>query len=200
MKFSKSAFCFFAAITAALFSNLARADFPENPVKIIVAASPGGTSDVIARVLSEKLTTELGKPTIVDYKSGANGTIATTYVARSAPDGYTILLVTPGFAVNNAFNPNSPYDPIKDFSVIGTIGETPMVLLVSRNSPYRNLRQFVAAGKTASAKFTYGSGGVGSSNQLSAELLKSLTGIKADHIPYRGDIQVVTDLMGGQIT
>lgn len=188
-----------ALIAGTVTSSSAWAAFPEKPIRLVVSGPPGGTSDLIARLLGEYLSHELHQPFVVESRTGANGAIAAEYVAKSSPDGHTLLLATPAFASNNAFNPDSRYDPIRDFAPIGTIGETPAVLLVPSSAPYTTVTEFVAAAKRDNQPLAYGSAGVGSSNHLNAESFQRLVGLKAQHVPYRGDTQVITDLIGGQI-
>jgi tripartite-type tricarboxylate transporter receptor subunit TctC len=145
------------------------------------------------------MSEDMGQPIIVEPKSGANGAIAASAVSSSAADGYTLLLATPAFATNNAFNKDSKYDPVGDFAMIGVIGETPAVLLVSATSPYHTLKEFVDGSKASGTTVFYGSSGIGSSNHLNAELLKGLVKLNAQHVPYRGDAPVVMDIIGGQI-
>jgi tripartite-type tricarboxylate transporter receptor subunit TctC len=165
-----------------------------------VAAFPaGGTSDVIARLLAEQLGPALGQPVVVENRVGSNGMIGTDYVAKSAPDGYTILLAPSGHAINNSLNPNVPYDPIKDFTMITLIGTVPMVVTVNPGVPASSLRELVELAKAKPGAVNFGSGGPGSSNQLATELFASMAGIKMTHIPYKGDTPGIADLLGGHI-
>ena len=181
--------------------NVQATPYPNRPLKLIVAFSAGGTSDTIARLLADRLGKELGQSVIVENHTGANGIVGTE-VARSAPpDGYTILLVPSGHAINSTLNPSATYDPIKDFTMISLVGTVPMIVTVNPKLGVKNLAELIEKAKHTSGKIDYGSGGVGSSNQLATELFATMAGIKTlNHIPYRGDAPGIADLMGGHIS
>lgn len=189
-----------AALWLVAFSVGALAQaYPSKPVRLVAAFPAGGTSDVIARLLAEQLGPALGQPVVVENRVGSNGMIGTDYVAKSAPDGYTILLAPSGHAINNSLNPNVPYDPIKDFTMITLIGTVPMVVTVNPGVPASSLRELVELAKAKPGAVNFGSGGPGSSNQLATELFASMAGIKMTHIPYKGDTPGIADLLGGHI-
>ncbi|OWT58330.1 Bug family tripartite tricarboxylate transporter substrate binding protein [Candidimonas nitroreducens] len=180
----------------------ARAEtYPDRPIKLLVAFSAGGTSDTIARMLADRLGKVLGQPVIVENHTGANGIVGTEIGLRSAPDGYTIMLLPSGHAINSTLNPAATYDPIKDFTMISLIGTVPMVVTASPALGVKNIAGLIAKAKHTTKKIDFGSGGVGASNHLAVELFATMTGIKTfNHIPYRGDTPGITDLLGGHVS
>jgi tripartite-type tricarboxylate transporter receptor subunit TctC len=200
----------FAGSSSAVFALLAMGVFgapapaadawPSRPVKMIVSFAPGGTTDILGRIVAEKLTESLGQPFIVENRAGAGGIVGAQAVAKAPPDGYTLLATGIGpLVVVPAMNPNAPYDPIRDFTHIALFGGPPAVLAVPRDLPLKDLNAFVAFAKTRPGALKYGSPGVGSHGQLIFEMLKQEAGLSVIHVPYRGSGQVVTDLMGGHI-
>jgi len=174
--------------------------YPTKPLKVILGFPAGGTSDKIGRIVSNKLSEDIGQPVVVENKTGANGIIATDFVAKSPPDGYTLLMVPSGHAINNSLSDKVPYDPVKDFETITLVGTVPMVAVVNdTRMPVKNIAELIAKAKADPGKIVFGSGGAGSSNQLAVELFSTMAGIKMTHVPYRGDTPGITDLMGGQI-
>jgi tripartite-type tricarboxylate transporter receptor subunit TctC len=176
-------------------------DWPaKQTIRFIVVYPPGGASDVTARLLATKLTESLGQSVVVENKPGANGIIATEFVAKSAPDGYTLLMANLG---PNALNPvvykKLPYDPIKDFNGVTLTTIVPQVILVNPNLPVKSVPELIAYAKANPGKVSFGSAGQGASNHLSGELLNALTGIKMQHVPYKGDAPSLADLISGQI-
>ncbi|MGH8617357.1 MAG: Bug family tripartite tricarboxylate transporter substrate binding protein [Burkholderiales bacterium] len=174
--------------------------FPTKPIRLIVSFAPGGTTDIVARILGQALTERLGQQIVIDNRGGAGGTIGTELVARSAPDGYT--LVTCG--INNhgmgpAIQKHLPYDPIRDFAPISLMYTVPNVLVVHPSVPVKSVPEFIAYAKKNPGKLSYGSSGPGSSPHLSMEWLRAITGIDVVHVPYKGGGPAVTDLLGGQI-
>lgn len=190
------------ALAASLFTSVAQAQaWPaKQPIKFIVVYPPGGASDVTARLIATKLTETLGQSVVVENKPGANGIIATEFVAKSAPDGYTMLMANLG---PNALNPvvykRLPYDAIKDFQGVTLTSIVPQVVLVSPGLPVNSIPELIAYTKANPGKVYFGSAGQGASNHFSGELLNSLGGIKMQHIPYKGDAPSLVDLLSGQI-
>ena len=181
-------------------SNFAFAeDYPSKPIRIIVPYPPGGFNDTLARTLGQKLTEKWGQSVIVDNRPGGGTTIGANLAAKSAPDGYTLLIVSFAFAVNPALYPSLPYDTTKDFAPIVLAASTPNLLVVNPDLPVKSVKELIGLAKSKPGKLNYASAGNGSSNHLSMELLKSLTGIDAVHIPYKGSAPAVTDLIGGQV-
>ena len=162
------------------------APWPARPVRIIVSLPPGGSNDLLARVIAERLHPVLGQPVIVENRPGAGGNIATEYVAKQAPDGYTLLLTASGHTVNPSFFAKLPYDPVKDFEPISQVSTVPFVLTVNASMPAVTMKEFVAHARANPGKFTYGSAGIGQPHHLAAELLKARTGIDIVHVPYKG--------------
>ena len=175
--------------------------FPSRPLKIVVGAPPGQSSDLLSRVLANHLSPLLGQPVIVDNRPGAGASLGSLYVAKSPPDGYTILLGTSGpLAIRPAIYPDMPYDSVKSFDPITALATAPMVFGVSTSSPHKNLGDIVKSGKADPRAINFGSPGVGSINHLSAEMFVGRAGFKAEHVPYKGSPAVFTDVIGGRIT
>jgi tripartite-type tricarboxylate transporter receptor subunit TctC len=176
------------------------ADYPAGPIRIVIGFSPGGGSDVAGRVVAEKLAQKWGKPVIVENKTGAQGNLAMAYVAKAAPDGYTLAVVPVGnAAVNPSLFKELPYD-MKEFAPVSQIAAVNNVLVVAAKSPARSLKELVALGKANDARFTYSSPGAGSQAHLAAELLARAVGIEMTHVPYRGLGPALTDVLNGEIT
>jgi tripartite-type tricarboxylate transporter receptor subunit TctC len=173
--------------------------FPSKPIRLIAPFAPGGALDLIARGLGAKLSESTGQPVIVENRAGASGAIGSDAVARSAPDGYTILLgATTTHGINPAFNPKSlPYDAVKDFTPISLVATIPHALIVNPRLGVNSVQDLVRLGKSRSLNF--GSAGNGSPHHLAAELFKSLTGIDAVHVPYKGSGPALADLMAGSL-
>ena len=190
------------ACSAALVALTAHAqDWPgKQSIKFVIPYPPGGASDVTARVLAQKLGESLKQSFIVDNKPGANGIIALDSVARSAPDGYTILMANLGpNAINAAVYAKLPYDSIKDFAPITLTSIVPQILVVTPSLPIKTVPELIAYAKANPGKLTFASAGNGASNHLSAELFNGMAGIKMRHVPYKGDTPAMTDVMSGQV-
>ena len=175
--------------------------YPEKPIKLVVPFPPGGITDVIARNLANHAQQSLGQPMIVDYRAGGGGVIATDFVAKAAPDGYTVLLAAIGQAVvNKHLFKKLPYDPNVDIAPVSLIARGPNVLVVNAASPYKTIADLLAAAKKAPQDLTFGTYGNGSSPHLQAALLMQKTGANFTHIPYKGSAPAMNDLLGGQTT
>ena len=177
----------------------AQSAYPTRPVTLVVPAPPGGQTDVVARVVAQHLAGKLGQPIVIENRAGAGTNIGTAHVARSAPDGYTILVAAINFAANSASAKDLPYDPIKDFRMVVHLTSNPNVLVVNVDSPYQSLQDLLDSAKAKPAELTYGSAGLGSSMFLFMEMLKSMTKVDILHVPYQGSARANNDLMGGQI-
>ena len=171
------------------------------PIRFVVPYPPGGASDVTARLLSVKLTESLGQSFIVENRPGANGLIALENVAKSAPDGYTILMANLGpNAINPAVYRKLPYDALKDFTPITLTSVVPLVVLVAPSMPVHNMKELVAYAKANPDKLTYASAGNGSANHLAGEMMKTMAGFKMVHVPYKGDAPGLQDVVAGSVT
>jgi tripartite-type tricarboxylate transporter receptor subunit TctC len=188
-----------AGLTASsLGPAAAQQAYPSHPITLIVPFPPGGSTSVVARIVAERMSETLGQTIVVDNRGGAGGTVGTRAAARSAPDGYTILLGYTGtLAIGPSLHANAGFDPRKDFAPIGMIGESPMLVLVHPSVPAKTLAEFVALAKTKT--MPYASAGNGTVGHVAAELLASTAGIKMMHVPYRGTGPAINDLVGGHV-
>ncbi len=177
----------------------AQLGYPNKPVRLVVPFAAGGSTTLLARLLTERLGQTMGQPFIVDNRTGAGGNVGMEHVARSEPDGYTLLLAPIGMAINPALYSKMSFDPQKDFALISLYAGVPNLLVVHPSVPARNVGELIAYAKANPGKLTYASSGVGTSSHLTAEMLKSAAGISILHIPYRGGAPAMQDLMGGQI-
>jgi tripartite-type tricarboxylate transporter receptor subunit TctC len=177
-------------------------DYPDRVIKIVNPFPPGGSVDVMARVLAQKLSDAFGKQVIVENRAGAGGNTGAEAVAKSEPDGYTLLFTAPGpLAVNqNLFSKGLPYDPQKDFAPIALFGTSPIVLMVNPQVPVKTVADLIDLAKKQPGKLTFASAGMGSTNHLSGELFKSMANIDIAHVPYRGAGPAMNDLVGGHVT
>lgn len=182
------------------FSSLTLAQsYPDRPVKIIVPYSAGGTADFSARQIAQKLTEQTKQSFFVENKVGASGTIATNYVAKSTPDGYTLLANDTTYAMLPSLFKTLPWDHANDLEPIAVITQTPVVLVVPENSPFKSLSSLIAYAKVNPGKLNYGSGGAGSSTHLSAEIFKQVAQIDASHVPYKGAGEAMLAVLSGQV-
>ncbi|MDB5839977.1 MAG: hypothetical protein JWQ23_1929 [Herminiimonas sp.] len=188
-----------AASLSSIATFPAFADYPEKVVRIIVPFSPGGGTDLIARTLGADMSKELGQTVIVENKPGAGTIIGTDAVAKSAPDGYTLLMATFAHAVNPSLQPKLPYATDKAFAPIILIGRSPNVLVVKPESPYKTVQDVIAAAKAKPGRLTFASQGNGTSAHLAGEIFKNLAKVDLTHIPYKGAGPALTDLLGGQV-
>ncbi len=189
-----------AIIAATAFAaTAALAAFPENPVRLVVPFAPGGGTDLIARTLGAGMATELGQQVLIENKPGAGTMIGTDMVAKSAPDGYTVVVASFAHAVNPSLQPKMPFDTNKAFTPITLIGRGPNVLVVRAESPYKSVADVLAAAKAQPGKLTFASQGNGTSAHLAGEMFKNLGKVDLTHIPYRGAGPAMTDLLGGQV-
>jgi tripartite-type tricarboxylate transporter receptor subunit TctC len=174
--------------------------YPSRPITLVVPFPPGGSATIIARIIADKMSEGLGQQIVIDNRGGAGGSIAARQVAKSAPDGATLLLAFTGtLAVSPLIFANVGYDPRKDFAGIGLIGMAPSVLAVNPSVPARSVADLIGIAKAEPGKIQYGSPGIGTTNHLAGELLAAMAGIKITHIPYKGTGPAITDLLGGHI-
>jgi tripartite-type tricarboxylate transporter receptor subunit TctC len=174
--------------------------YPAKPVRLIVPYPAGGPADILARLLSQKLSTKWGQQVIVDNRGGANTIIGMEAAARAAPDGYTLVLATTALSINAGIVPKLPYDTAKDFTAITNLVSASFVMVVHPSVPARDLKEFIALAKSKPGLIVFGSGGTGSPTHVSGELFDSMAGVKLVHAPYRGMAPAVTDLLAGHIS
>lgn len=175
-------------------------DYPNHPIHLIIPFAPGGGTDIVGRVIAQKLGDAWKQAVVVDNKAGGNGTIGANYVAKSAPDGYTLSMITASHSVNVTLQGHAhPYDLLKDFAPISQVTTQPYVLVVNPNVPAKSVKELVALAKSKPGKLTYGSSGIGGTSHLSGALFCSLAGIEMTHVPYRGGEPAMTDVITGQI-
>lgn len=185
-------------LSLAVFVGAAHAEFPDKPVRIVVPFAPGGGTDLIARTLGQGMSQALGQPVIVENKPGGGTAIGTDMVAKSAPDGYTLVIATLAHAVNPSLLPKLPYNNDTAFAAVSLVGRGPNVLVVRTDSPYKSVKDLVDASK-AGKRLTYASQGNGTSAHLAGELLTNLSKVDFLHVPYRGAGPAMTDLLGGHV-
>jgi tripartite-type tricarboxylate transporter receptor subunit TctC len=174
------------------------ASYPSKPIRMIVAFAPGGGTDIIARIVAKGITDNLGQPVVIENRAGAGGNIGIDFVAKSAPDGYTLTTTGTGtHAINPALYARLPYDAVKDFSPISLVASTPYLLVVNPSVPAQSVRQLIDLAKSAPGKLNMASGGNGSMPQLAGELFKLMAGVQMLHVPYKGTGAVFPDLIGG---
>jgi tripartite-type tricarboxylate transporter receptor subunit TctC len=188
------------ACLGAINASPAHAVFPEKPIRIIVGFTPGGTADSVARLLASSMGPKLGQTIVVENKPGANGLLATDFVQRAAPDGYTIFFTSIGHAVNPALYKDAKYDPVKDFTPIGQVLTAPNILVVPANSPFNTVKDLITFAKANPGKLDFASSGSGASVHLSGELFKQIAGIEMTHVPYKGTGSLLPDLISGTVS
>src|SRR5882672_1539707 len=184
----------FAALVLA--GSAAHAEYPEKTIRIVVPYPPGGFNDTLGRIVAQKLTEAWGQPAVVENRPGGGTLIGTDAVAKAPPDGYTLLVVAFPFAVNPSLYAKLPYDTVKDFAPLLLAGQTPNLLVVNNDLPVKSVKELIDAAKQKPGGLSYGSTGSGSSNHLSMELFRMMTGTQIVHVPYKGSAPMVTDLLG----
>jgi len=189
-----------AAVAVLAAAPAAAQNYPTKPVKFVTPYPPGGTTDILARLVGTKLQSSLGQPFLVESKAGAGGNVGTDSVAKAPPDGYTILMGASGpLAINVSLFKSLPYDPTKDLAPVVQVASVPLVLVVHDSFPAKNVKELIALLKAKPDGYSYASAGNGTPQHLSAELFKQLTGTKMVHVPYKGSGPAINDLIGGQI-
>jgi tripartite-type tricarboxylate transporter receptor subunit TctC len=185
----------------AMQSELHAADYPARPVRFVVPFPPGGNTDILARTLANALADMWKQQLVIDNRGGAAGGIGTDLVAKSAPDGYTILLGTIGsISINPSIYKNLPYDPLRDLAPITLMSSNPLVMMLHPSVPAKSVKELIALAKARPQALTYGSGGSGTSTHLAVELFKHMAGIQATHVPYRGAALASPALLGGEVS
>lgn len=195
--FSRRLLCLAALLTGI---NLHAQGFPERPITMVVPFPPGGTTDILARAIAERMSRELKQPVLVENRSGAGGNTGAELVARAKPDGHTLLLSAAGpLSINHHLYTKQGYDPLRDFTPVSLVASVPIMLVTHPQRPFQTLSEFITYARANPGKLSYGSQGNGTTSHLTMELLKRRAGLQITHIPYRGSAPASTDLMAGQI-
>lgn len=182
-----------------LVMGAAVASYPDKPIKMMIGYAPGSSTDIVGRMIANDLSLVLKQPVVVENRGGAAGSLAADAVAKSAPDGYTVLFAQNGLAINVAANPKLPFNGQKDLLPVVGVAATPHILIVGNNSKAKNVADLIAMLKADPGKLSFGSSGIGNSDHMAGELFLATTGLQAIHIPYKGGSPAATDLVGGQI-
>jgi tripartite-type tricarboxylate transporter receptor subunit TctC len=189
-----------ASLCVAAGAAVAQSSYPTRPILMIVPQTAGGTNDIVGRVVSQKLSEVLGSPVAVENRPGAGGNIGTQFAAKSAKDGYTLLMtISSSQAINPALYKNPGFDPVKDFKPIALIGAVPNVLLANADFPAKSMKELIAMAKAKPGHYQYASAGNGTLNHLLGEMLNSMAGIDLQHVPYKGVAPALNDVLGGQL-
>ena len=189
-----------ALVAMALVGQTSAQGYPTRPIRLLVPFTPGGGTDLLARIVAQKMSESLGQPIVVDNRPGANTLIATEALVRAAPDGYTLIMQTNNLAANpSLYRGKLSFDTLKDLVPVSLVAGNPHVLVVNPSVPVHDLREFIALAKSKPGTITFASAGSGTVNHLSGELLKILAGIDMVHVPYKGSGSVMPDLLGGQV-
>ena len=196
----KFAAALLAAMAAANVGYAQEPAYPSKPVRFIVGQSPGGATDIVARLVADRMKDTLGQNVVVENRTGAAGSIAASFVSKSPPDGYTVLVVSSSYSINPSIYSNLPFDPQKDLTPVSLLAEAPFLLVVHPSLPAKNVKALIALAKATPGVLTYGSGGNGSSGHLAGALFEIASGVKLTHVPYKGAGQALIDVVSGQIT
>ena len=191
-----------ALATAALFAAApasAQGAFPSKPVTIVAAFPPGGTVDLLARVLGPKLADEWKQPVVVENKAGASGVVGSQFVQRAASDGHVLMVIPITHVTNSSLMKSVPFDPIRDFTAVTLLASQPIMLVANKSQPFKSVQELIVYAKANPGKLNCGSGGNGTSQHLACELFKSQARVDIKHIPYKGNAAAMTDVIGGQI-
>jgi tripartite-type tricarboxylate transporter receptor subunit TctC len=189
-----------AALLLFLASALAGAqDWPSRPFRLILPFPPGGGTDILGRLIAERLSASLGQPVVTENRGGAGGNVGAEAAARSAPDGYTIVLVAPSLAISPTLYSKINYDPVKDFAPVSLVATVPNVMITQPSLPAENLQEFIAYARSRPGALNFGSGGAGTSNHLAGELFNIVTGTKLVHVPYKGVNLAMQDVLAGNV-
>jgi tripartite-type tricarboxylate transporter receptor subunit TctC len=173
--------------------------FPAKPLRMVVGFPPGGGNDIVARIVAARMQEGLGQPVVVENRPGNAGVIGAEVVAKAAPDGYTLYLGSTGNSIAPSIQARLPYDPVSGFAPVGMVGIAPSVIVVNSDLPARSITELIALAKSRPGKLTYASSGNGTTLHLGGELLKSMAGIDLVHVPYKGNAQALSDVVGGQV-
>ena len=191
----------FALFTSAWLMPLAHADkpWPVKPIQLVIPYPPGGSADLLGRPLALQLQQQLGQPVVLEYKAGAGGTLATQYVARAQPDGYTVLMVLAAHAINHSLYPKLPYDTRKDFTPVAMMASNFLALVVRTDAPFKTTQELINYAKANPGKVTFGTNGEGAFLHFATEHLSQMAGYEYLHVPYKAISDVFTQMMGGEI-
>ncbi|MBN9475016.1 MAG: hypothetical protein ABS43_18435 [Bordetella sp. SCN 67-23] len=187
------------AVLATVLAGAAGAAYPERPIQLIHGFGAGGNADTVSRLVARHLQAALGQPVVVEIKSGAGGVVASSYVAKAEPDGYTLVMLTGGHTVSAAVNKSLPYDPVADFQPISTVTAFPFVVSVKADNPARTLADLLATARAKPGTVSFSSVGVGSTQHLTGELLAATAGVQMLHVPYRGGAAPVQAVLAGDV-
>jgi tripartite-type tricarboxylate transporter receptor subunit TctC len=194
-----AAACLAATMVAGHVANAQEA-YPSKPVRFIVGQSPGGATDIVARLVADRMKDAVGQNVLVENRTGAAGSIAASFVSKSPPDGYTVLVVSSSYSINPSIYSSLPFDPQKDLAPVSLLAEAPFLLVVHPSLPAKSVKELIALAKASPGVLTYGSGGNGSSGHLAGALFEMASGIKLTHVPYKGAGQALIDVVSGQVT
>ena len=187
------------AVAAAPSPAQAQQKFPTKPIRLVVGLSAGGQADTVARIIGQKMTVNWGQPVVVENRAGAGGILAASTVAKAAPDGYTILYVTGGFAVSAALQANLPYDPLKDFAGVTQIGFVTQVLVVTPALGVKSVKELIALAQAKPGQILFSSSGAGTGNHLTVERIRLAAGIKLVHVAFKGGSEAVIEVVAGRV-
>ena len=197
----KKALALLVAIVLCAGGAVAQERYPQKPLRIVVPFAPGGSTDIIARLIGERLSGALGQPVVIENRAGAAGNIGAEIVAKSAPDGYTLLMATTGvMSINNALYKNMSFDSSTNFDYVVFVASITNVLIVAADSPLHNVTELIAAAKRSPGKLSFASSGAGSSTHMSAELFKIMAGVDLLHVPYKGSGPALPDVITGRVS
>ena len=188
-----------AAVALLVSASASAQQYPSGPIRIVVPFTAGGGTDILARLIAQKLNESWGQPVVVENRPGASGTVGTAFVAKSPPDGHTLLIVPAGYAGNPGLYKKLPYDHTRDLAPVSWLASGPLTLVVHPSLPVKSVKELIAFARTRPGEINFGSSGAGTLPHLSAELFNSMSGIKMEHIPYKGAGAAVTDVMAGRV-
>jgi tripartite-type tricarboxylate transporter receptor subunit TctC len=187
------------AIVAPGLARAQPADWPARPIRFILPFPPGGGTDILGRLIAERLTAGLGQPVVTENRGGAGGNVGAEAAAKSPPDGYTIVLVAPSLAISPSLYSKLNYDPVKDFAPVSLVATVPNVMITNPSVPAATLKEFIALAKSKPGEMNFGSGGSGTSNHLAGELFNIVAGVKLVHVPYKGVNLAMQDVLSGRV-
>jgi len=192
--------CIFTALLGFMALQVSAQTYPNKPIKIVIPYGPGGAPDILGRLIGVKLQNSLGQPVVVENHPGAGGTVGTDFVAKSAPDGYTILVATTAnLSISPHLYPKLPYNALKDLTPVSLLANSPLILTISKNIPANNLKELIAYAKANPGKLNYASAGSGTIQHVAGAMFASMAGIDAIHVPYKGTSQILPDLVAGRV-